>query len=60
MVTALLHSDIKQYSDSYHVFEVPTHMSREKAAFEWGAQGSGCVGSREKYTSGLQRKEKIF
>lgn len=34
-------------------------MSHEKAAFEWGgAQGSGCVGSREKYTSELQIKEK--
>lgn len=35
-------------------------MSHKKAAFEWGARGSGCVGSREKYSSKLQRKEKIL
>lgn len=60
MATTLLHSDIKQFSDSYHVFEGLTHMSftyvlrrqhlseghREVAV--WGQERNIPVGFKEK------------
>lgn len=62
MVTTLpLHRGIKQYSDSYHAFEGLTHMSHEKAAFEWGGgTGKWLCGVKREIYQWASKKRKDF